>query len=66
MNTVKIAFAKDEKTGRKLVYVNCNNGETFVEPWSDLSDEMHMVLRAVSNPETCKIEILEKGFDDVK
>lgn len=65
MNTIKICFVKDEKTGMNLVYANCNNGETYVQPWSELSDEMHMILRAVANPETCEIVILEKGFDDI-
>lgn len=65
MDTIKIYFEKDERTGTKLVYANCNNGETLVQPWSELSDEMHMVLRAVANPETCKIEVLKKGFDDI-
>lgn len=65
MHTIKIAFAKDERTGSKLVYANCNNGEMYVQPWSQLSDEMHMILRAVANPDVCKIEVLEKGFDDI-
>ena len=65
MHTIKIVFAIDERTGRKLVYANCNNGETFVEPWSELSEEMHMILRAIANPDTCKIEVKEKGFDDI-
>lgn len=65
MNTIKIAFVKEEKTGGKLVYANCNNGEFLVEPWSELSNEMHMILRAIANPDSCKIEIMEKGFDDI-
>ena len=48
-----------------LVYANCNNGETYVQPWSELSNEMRMILRAIANPDSCKIEIMEKGFDDI-
>ncbi|MDU7030777.1 hypothetical protein [Robinsoniella sp. KNHs210] len=66
MHTTKIAFATDQKTGTKLVYASCNNGQMFVQPWSQLSDEMQMILRAVANPDTCKIEVVEKDFDDVK
>ena len=65
MHTIKIAFSKDERTGTKMVYASCNDGEMYMQPWSQLSGEMHMILRAVANPETCKIEILEKGFNDV-
>lgn len=65
MHTIKIAFAKDERTGTKMVYACCNNGEMYMQPWSQLSDEMRMILRAVANPGTCKMEILEKGFDDI-
>lgn len=65
MHTIKIAFAKDVRTGLKLVYANCNNGQMYTQPWSQLSDEMQMILRAIANPETCSIEVLEKGFEDI-
>lgn len=65
MHTVKIYFSKDKKTGRKLVYTACNGGPVYVERWADLSDEMQMILRAVANPDLCKIEVSEKGFEDI-
>ena len=66
MHNIKISFVKDEKTGRKLVFASCNDGEMFVQPWSQLDDQIQMILRAVANPETCEIEIIEKGFEDIK
>lgn len=62
MNTIKIAFVKDERTRMNLVYANCNNGETYVQPWSELSNEMRMILQAIANPDSCKIEIMEKDL----
>jgi hypothetical protein len=64
MNTIKINFAKD-KEGRAIVYACCNHGAIYCESWETLSDEMQMILRAIANPEKCKIEVGEKGFEDV-
>lgn len=64
MDRIKVYFKKDN-TGRKLVYTRCNNGEILVQPWANLDDQMHMILRALANPETCKIEVTEKGFDEI-
>lgn len=66
MNIIKIYFSVDKETGRKIVRASCNNGEMLVQPWDELSDEMHMILRALANPESCKIEVREKGFYEVK
>lgn len=65
MNTVKIYFSVEKETGRKIVRANCNNGETLVQPWDELSDEMHMIMRALANPESCNIEVRERGFDEL-
>ena len=64
MNIIKIAFAKDQN-GKKTVFASCNHGEVYCEHWDSLSNEMRMILRAIANPETCKIEVQGKGFDDV-
>lgn len=65
MHEIRIAFLKDKRTGLRQVCASCNNGPMYVECWCELSDEMHMILRALANPDKCRVEVLEKGFDEI-